>query len=145
MEITMKTTVLILTTLLFMLAACAPAAPATPNGVFEAGQVTLRPGQSLDDVQSGSVLTFVEIITDSRCPADAICVTSGFVQVLLRIEQGELTRDVVLTLGDQAAGDTDTVEVGGFTVTLVDVQPYPLASAAVDYADYTITLDLQAP
>jgi hypothetical protein len=43
------------------------------------------------------------------------------------------------------AADTDTVEVGGFTVTLVDVQPYPLASNPVDYANYTITLDLQAP
>ena len=137
----MKSKILFLTAFAFVLSACAPAA----NSVFEAGNVELRPGQSLDDVQSGSVLTFVEIVTDSRCPADAICVTSGFVQILLRIEQGELTRDVALTLGDMTAGDTDTVEVGGFTVTLVDVQPYPLASNPVDYADYTITLDLQAP
>ncbi len=142
----MKSKAIILaTTLLFLLAACTPAVPSTPVGDFEAGQVTLNPGQSLNDMQSGSVMTFVEIVTDSRCPADAICVTSGFVQVRLRIDQGELVRDEVLTLGDMADGDTSSIEVGGFTVTLVDVQPYPLASAPVDYADYSITLDLQAP
>jgi hypothetical protein len=138
----MKSKALILTTLLLLLAACTPAAP---HSVFERGEVTLRPGQSLDDVHSGSVLTFVEIVNDSRCPADAICVTSGFVQVLVRIDQGDLTREAVLTLGDMNAGDSDHVEIGGFTVTLVDVQPYPLASAPVDYAVYSITLDLQAP
>lgn len=138
----MKSKIVFLTLLALALAACQPA---TPGGVFEAGQVTLRPGQSLDDVQSGSVLTFVEILNDSRCPADAICVTSGFVQVLLRIEQGDLTREAVLTLGDVTAGDTDTVAVGEFTVTLVEVQPYPLASNPVDYSEYSITLDLQAP
>jgi hypothetical protein len=137
----MKSIILFLSVFVLLLAACAPAV----QGVFEAGRVELRQGQSLDDMQSGSVLTFVEIVTDSRCPADAICVTSGFVQVRLLIEQGGQTRDVVLTLGDMTAADTDTVEVGGFTITLVDVQPYPLASNPVDYADYTITLDLQAP
>lgn len=112
--------------------------------VFEAGQTELRPGQSLNDVQSGSVLTFVEITQDSRCPADATCITSGFVRVLLEIQQGDITRRETLTLGDMAAGDVNSIEVGEFTVTLIEVNPYPLASAPVDYSDYTITLDLQA-
>lgn len=81
---------------------------------------------------------------DSRCPADAICVSSGFVQARFLIEQGEITRDVVLTLGDMSTGDINSVEIGGWTVTLVEVNPYPLASAPVDYADYSITLDLYA-
>ena len=41
-------------------------------------------------------------------------------------------------------GDTSTMAIGGFTVTLAEVNPYPLASAPVDYAEYTVTLDLQA-
>lgn len=60
------------------------------------------------------------------------------------IEQGELTREVVLTLGDMQANDTDRLQIGGFTVTLVEVNPYPLASAPVDYADYSVTLELWA-
>jgi hypothetical protein len=122
------------------LAACAPAAPR----VFEAGQLELQPGDVLDDVQSGSILTFVEIVTDSRCPADAICVTSGFVQALFEIEQGTETRQVTLTLGDMTDADINSVEVAEWTVTLLEVNPYPLASQPVDLADYTVTIDLQA-
>lgn len=137
----MKWSIVLLSALLLFAAACSPAAG---NRVFEAGQVEMKPGESLDDVQSGSVLTFVEIVQDSRCPADAICVSSGFVQARFLIEQGEITRDVVLTLGDMSTGDVNSVEIGGWTVTLVEVNPYPLASAPVDYADYSVTLDLDA-
>lgn len=137
----MKTKTLLFIVALLLTAACAPQQAAN---VFEGGQVTLQPGQRLDDVQSGSALTFVEIVQDSRCPADAICITSGFVQVRLLIEQGEITRDVVLTLGDMQAGDAQSVDVGEWAVTLVEVNPYPLASAPVDYAEYSVTLDLQA-
>jgi len=136
----MKWSIVLLSALLVLAAACSPAG----NRVFEAGQVDMSPGESLDDVQSGSVLTFVEIVQDSRCPADAICVSSGFVQARFLIEQGEITRDVVLTLGDMSTGDVNSVEIGGWTVTLVEVNPYPLASAPVDYADYSVTLDLDA-
>jgi hypothetical protein len=137
----MKSKMLLLTALVFVLAACAPAAE---PGLFEAGQVEMHPGESLNDMQSGSLLTFVEIVNDSRCPADAICVSSGFVQIMLEVQQGEITRHEVLTLGDLADGDVNSIEVGEWTVTLLEVNPYPLASQPVDYADYTITLGLQA-
>jgi hypothetical protein len=140
----MKLKLILFTALMLVLAACAPTPTPAAHGMFEAGQVEMHPGQSLDDMQSGSVLTFVEIVTDSRCPADATCVTSGFVQVMLEIKQGEITRHETLTLGDLADGDVNSIEVGEWTVTLVEVNPYPLASQPVDYADYTITLDLQA-
>jgi hypothetical protein len=136
----MKSKLIPLFVLVAFFSACAPSAPR----VFEAGQVELHPGEVLDDIQSGSVLTFVEILTDSRCPADAICVTSGFLQALFEIEQGTETRQVTLTLGDMTDADINSVAVAEWTVTLVEVNPYPLASQPVDYADYTVTLDLQA-
>lgn len=136
----MKRLLTTLTLLTVLLAACSPVG----NLVFEAGQMVLSPGQSADDMQSGSVLTFMEIVQDSRCPADAICMSSGFVQARFAIQEGANTREVVLTLGDMGAGDTNVMSVGEFTVTLVEVNPYPLASAPVDYSEYTVTLDLQA-
>lgn len=137
----MKWSIVLLSALLLFAAACSPA---TGNRVFEAGQVEMKPGESLDDVQSGSVLTFAGIVQDSRCPADAICLTSGFVQAQFAIQEGNNTRVVVLTLGDMSAGDVNSTNVGEFTVTLVEVNPYPLASAPVDYADYSVVLDLYA-
>ncbi len=125
--------------LLLFATACSPA----PNRVFEAGQVEMSPGESLDDVQSGSLMTFVRIMQDNRCPADTICVSPGFVQALFAIEQGGATHEVILSLGDAAVGDS-SMSVGEFTVTLLEVNPYPLASAPLDYADYRVTLDLWA-
>lgn len=137
----MKWKVVLLSGLLVLAVACNPTAP---NRVFEAGQAEMQVGESMDDVQSGSVLTFVEIVQDSRCPADAICVSSGFVQAHFAIQEGERTREAILTLGDMSSGDTNVMNVGEFTVTLLEVNPHPLASAPVDYADYTVTLDLYA-
>lgn len=137
----MKARTLLLCALLLALAACQPAA--SPPGVFEAGQVVMRPGERLDDMQSGSLMTFVRILQDNRCPADAVCISSGFVQALFAIEQGGATHEVILSLGDPAVGD-DRMPVGEFTVTLIEVNPYPLASAPVDFDDYTVTLDLYA-
>ncbi|MCW5839582.1 MAG: hypothetical protein KIT29_06670 [Anaerolineales bacterium] len=138
----MKRNLILLSALLVFAAACRPAA--SPHRVFEAGQAEMQVGESLDDVQSGSMLTFVEIVQDSRCPADAICISSGFVQARFAIQEGDSTRTAILTLGDMASGDTNVTTVGEFTVTLLEVNPYPLASAPVDYADYTVKLDLYA-
>lgn len=49
----MKWNIVLLSGLWLLAAACSPAA----NPVFEAGPLVLNPGQSADDVQSGSVLT----------------------------------------------------------------------------------------
>ncbi len=58
--------------------------------------------------------------------------------------EGDSTREAMLTLGNMTTGDTSVTTAGEFIVTLLEVNPYPLASAPVDYADYTVTLELCA-
>jgi hypothetical protein len=117
-----------------LLAACAP------SGSLPMGDNTLAVGESVSG--EGVTVTFVRVLEDNRCPADAICVRSGEVRVLLRSTVGGNSQDHTLTLGDIAEGDVSSITVGGHTFTLTEVNPYPLASDPTDFGDYSITLNL---
>lgn len=133
----MKSKVFLLT-LFVVLAACQPANPA----VLPGGKVVLSPGETIASGDGNVTITFIEVLADSRCPADAMCVWQGNVKVSLQVVSGGQTQ-VTLTLGELLAGDVNSVTVDGAIVTLVDMQPYPLASQPTDPADYEVTLDIQ--
>lgn len=116
------------------LAACASA------GALPLGDNSLAVGESVSG--EGVTVTFVRVLEDNRCPADAICVRSGEMRVLVEVGQGTESIQHTLTLGDMAAGDVSSITVGGHTFTLTEVNPYPLASDPTDFADYTITLNI---
>jgi len=99
--------------------------------------VVLGVGDDLE-LPDGTVLTFVELVEDSRCPADAMCIWQG--RALLAFEhEGE--RFVVTFLGDDGA----STMLGGYGLQVLDVQPYPLASQPHDPADTEVTVRLFAP
>jgi hypothetical protein len=127
----MSTKTILVALLAVILAACAPA-----TGPLPLGETTLGVGESVSG--EGVTITFSRLLSESRCPADAICVTSGFVEVMVSVNGVQH----VLTLGDMDEGDTSTVDANGHTITLLDVQPYPLASDPADPADYEITIDI---
>lgn len=131
----MKSKILIsLSVAAIILAAC------TPAGALPLGDKVLAVGESVSG--EGVTVTFVHVLQDSRCPADAICVTSGNVQVLVEIGQGTESIQHTLTLGDMRDGDTSSFTADGYTFTLTEVNPYPLASDPSDFADYSITLNI---
>lgn len=135
----MKTKKLLpLLALILLAAACAPA-----THLLRPGEVTLRPGESITSSDSATIVTFVQIVQDSRCPADATCIIGGQVRVLLQLTHGTELFQTTLTLGDMLAEDISSITVDGYVITLSEVNPYPLASQPTDYADYTITLDIQ--
>jgi len=81
----------------------------------------------------GSVLTFVEKVEDSRCPADATCIWQG--NAVLAFDHDGVAFKV--TWG--ASGD-GTAAFGGYRLAIKDVQPYPLASQPHDFADTEVTI-----
>jgi len=99
--------------------------------------VVLGVGDTLD-LPDGAVLEFVELVEDSRCPADAFCVWQG--QARLAFEHdGE---PFILTF---LSADEATVMLGAYGLQVLDVQPYPLASQPHDPADTEVTVRLFAP
>ena len=99
--------------------------------------VVLGVGDTLD-LPDGTVVTFVELIEDSRCPADAFCIWQG--QARLAFEhEGE---PFILTY---LSPDEATVLLGAYGLQVLDVQPYTLASQPHDPADTEVTVRLFAP
>ena len=133
----MKSKVLLAGIMMVILAAACTLSAELP------GEVVLKPGETASHASGSITVTFVEVREDSRCPADAVCVWAGQVKVLLEVAYGTETQQYTLTLDTLLEGDVNSVSIGGVTITLVQVDPYPLASQPADPADYRITLDIE--
>jgi len=110
----------------------------TSNGTDEvtgggrARSVTIGVGESFE-LPDGSTLEFIEIVEDSRCPSDAVCIWQG--QAVLQFElDGKRSRSTY------TGPDDEVVVVDGWAIQVLDVQPYPLASRRYDPADVEVTV-----
>jgi hypothetical protein len=101
---------------------------------------TLGPGQHLV-LKDGTILRFVGLVSDSRCPADAICIHAGEAVVAFELTPAGGSA-IVFEVAFQ--GDTAVTLVGGYSVSVSAVWPYPLASAPADAADYTVEVNIEA-
>lgn len=95
------------------------------------------------------VIAFERIVEDSRCPADVMCAWSGQAIVALQVAIGDEMQTVELggftdydgVLRPQRPGleTTPSAEVGGYTIELLTVMPYPeKADAPPTAADYQV-------
>jgi hypothetical protein len=99
--------------------------------------VVLGVGDTID-LPDGTVLEFVELVEDSRCPADAMCIWQGHARLLFKHDGDPF---VVTFVG----ADNSSVMLGAYGLQVLDVQPYPLASQPHDPADTEVTVRLFAP
>jgi hypothetical protein len=74
-------------------------------------------------------ITVGAVLEDSRCPADATCVQQGKVRVAVNAENQTENIAEVLEIGQAMPLDTQTL-------TLVSVDPYPLASKKTLDSEY---------
>jgi hypothetical protein len=136
--------------LLFALAACgtqasAPTQPTTvaepaPSEALIGEQFELTIGERVTLAEAGISLSFAEVVEDSRCPADAMCVQQGRAVV-----SGDLTdaagapAPYTLTLGNADDAGAE-IAAGDYTVRIVALDPYPGTVDQVNPEDYRLTL-----
>lgn len=93
---------------------------------------------------SGERLTvrFVSVTSESRCPEGAQCVWEGYARILVRlVKEGEDTASVRLNTPDTLGEEYPSkVEYHGYTVELVDLEPYPTVAEKDKAAEYVATL-----
>jgi hypothetical protein len=120
---------------LLAVAACAES-PTGPTVSLDA-RFTLAPGETASVSGRGVRLRFDGVTGDSRCPADALCITGGdaIVKVVADGASGSATLD--LHTGDASRA---SVTYGGVKVTLVELSPYPFSSRTIAPGDYRATL-----
>ncbi|MGH9310674.1 MAG: hypothetical protein ACRD1U_14955 [Vicinamibacterales bacterium] len=98
-------------------------------------KVVLAPGEQ-SVVASDLSVRFLEVVGDSRCPGDALCITGGDAIVRVDVTAGEInaTRDL-------HTGVTQPVTVDGVRIELLQLDPYPFSSRPpIEPADYRATL-----
>ena len=111
-------------------------APSAPSGVPMGREFTLAPGQSA--TVGGLTVVFAGVGSDSRCPADVVCVWAGeaLVNVSARVP-GEAEATLSLRAGARAG---EEAAYAGYTIRLVSLAPYPRASKPIAPGDYRATL-----
>ena len=78
-------------------------------------------------------IAFIEVVTDSRCAEDVVCVWEGEVIVKLRMD-GQKTLEFKLN------SDSSVKVYNNFRITLVAVVPYPNTTKNYTLEDYVATL-----
>ncbi|MBN1376002.1 MAG: hypothetical protein JXA01_07595 [Dehalococcoidia bacterium] len=95
------------------------------------GQTALIAGEQFD-------IKFAEVITDSRCPANAICIWQGEVTCLVEITVGDAVFQKVLLQSGQSAGYSMS-DFRDYQLTF-RVEPYPLSDTPIDRDEYRLSL-----
>ena len=117
-----------------VLSACGSDSPTAPAPIDR--NVTLAPGQTTAIEGASLSVRFENVTGDSRCPADAICITGGDALVHIQVmPSAGVRRDYTLHTGDRRPVLHDT-----FTIALVELTPYPFSSRPIQPSDYRATL-----
>jgi hypothetical protein len=66
-------------------------------------------------------ISYLRLLSESRCPANAICVWQGDAAVQLRAATSVQSVDTAI----HTALEPKTLQIGGNTISLLEVQPYP--------------------
>lgn len=110
--------------------------PANAVAASLGATASVRVGQSLW-VADGGVQVEVLDVLDSRCPQGVTCARAGEAKVTVSVSEGGRALGTV-TLAS-APKDAQSKSVGGYTVTLVGVQP-PKTQQETPKGDYVLTI-----
>lgn len=83
---------------------------------------------------------FVELIEDSRCPADVNCVWAGIARIKVRLIRGRKTSEVELNTMDKKS-----TLFHGWTFALTDLQPRQSTTSKYSPSAYTATITVSRP
>ena len=114
------------------------------SGTLEASlgeEFSLAIGQTASITGEDMEVTFLDVIEDSRCPKDVVCVWEGRVTCSVEFRQpGQASKTVMLTqqgLTDEAAVET----FQGYRIAF-QVNPYPEEAAPVPRDEYRLVLTI---
>ncbi len=87
---------------------------------------------------------FNNVLEDSRCPIDAICVWAGRATVEITFSQPGSSETGFLALGDFSGTNyTDKAVFGNYEVILKAVKPAPKAGIVIPASEYIIEIEVR--
>lgn len=127
---------LLVVTIALFLAACSAAAGEVTASLGE--ESMLKVGQGVAIQGQDLKVKFQEVVQDSRCPMDVICVWQGEASMLVEITYRESVHPVVLTQSGMA-GELTTKEFNEYTLAF-RLEPYPDSARQIPAKDYRLVL-----
>ncbi len=97
----------------------------------------LKMGETAN-IDSKFQITFLNVTSDSRCPADVVCIWQGEVSVKVNVTKDGKGSEHILTLGESDSLAMKTFD--GYFVRLTTVEPYPFSTNQTKPSEYVATL-----
>lgn len=122
--------------------------PATPQPLTTPAEVQLRVGDSASFDDGALRVTLLDVAEDSRCPKDVACVWAGQAVVWLQVVLDGVDRgEVEVTLYPAPPADRShlDVRVDRYVISLLDLQPYPVASQPEPLSQRVATVRVEMP
>lgn len=91
-------------------------------------------GQEASIESEDIAVKFEQVVQDSRCPSDVVCIWQGQATVSVSVQVGnDEPQELSLTLGADASL---SAAFGQYSVKLLGLEPYPQSSTQIDPEDY---------
>ncbi len=85
-------------------------------------------------INSELILTFQEIVADSRCPITADCVWEGNGEVKFLLEKGTYSKSILLN----TTLEPKQIEFAGYQIKLKSLNPYPQTTDPIKTEEYSV-------
>jgi len=100
-------------------------------------QFTISVGQSVSVKGEDLTISFVEVVSDSRCPTGATCIWAGEASSLIEITDSASTYRKVLT--EPGSSSPTKADFTGYEV-MFNLLPYPVLGKETKAKDYLLQL-----
>ncbi len=104
----------------------------TPLNPAPGHEFEINYGQSRTLDNYPLTIKFKNVIEDSRCPENAVCVWEGNARIAIEVSQKDFILNTVL--------EPEEIDYLGFKIRLIEVYPYPKINEQIEIEDYTIKL-----
>jgi hypothetical protein len=101
----------------------------------------LEPGKPVQLSGTGVRVTLLEVVNDSRCPVDVVCVTAGDAEVRLSVVGEGEDRTVSLHVMQEPR----SITVGAVRLELTGLAPSPRSTVTIPPAEYRARIRWSAP
>jgi len=117
-------------------ATCAPKIDDKTVSLGESFSLTIGQSASIDG--EDLAIEFIDIITDSRCPLEVVCIWQGEVACLVEITHSGTGQEKVLTYPGLTQ-ELSEAQFGSYQFTF-SVEPYPEAGKEIKKSEYRLNL-----
>ncbi|OGF55208.1 MAG: hypothetical protein A2Z21_03050 [Candidatus Fraserbacteria bacterium RBG_16_55_9] len=112
----------------------------SPAVHIQLGQVfQISMGQTALLPTDGLSVTFKDVLEDSRCPVDVVCVWAGNAKVTLDVQQ---TGKATQTLALNSTLDPREAAYEGYRIRFEDLMPQPRSDRPIRREDYRLSLSI---